>query len=171
MQAKRLEDLLPRATFLFQYNSEMPEVQIRPATLEDFGALVPLMKSFATTREAGLRERFRHVLLSADHVLLVAELEGVVVGYAVAQGYGARLRSGEESVRLHDLMVAPASRRNGVGRALFAGIKTYVQKRGSRYLEWQSSMQGTAFYERLGLHGDPNPQPDHPFFEMDFASS
>jgi GNAT superfamily N-acetyltransferase len=149
----------------------MLEVQIRPAILEDFAALVPLMKGFATTQEAGLLERFERVLLSVDHVLVVAELEGVVVGYAMAQGFGTRLRSGEESVRLHDLMVAPTSRRSGVGRALFEGIKSWVKRRGSRYLEWQSSTQGTAFYEGLGLRGDPNPQPDYPFFEIDFTSS
>jgi GNAT superfamily N-acetyltransferase len=143
---------------------------VRPGKLNDFVALVPLMKGFATTRESGLLERFERVLSSPDHVLVVAELERVIVGYAMAQGYGARLRSGEESVRLHDLMVETNSRRNGVGRALFNGIQDWVKTRGSRYLEWQSSSQGMAFYERLGLNGDPNPQPEYPFFEIDFAA-
>lgn len=129
------------------------------------------MKGFATTREAGLLARFGQVLESGEHVLLVAELSGEIVGYALAQGLGARLRSGEESVRLHDLMVASAARRGGVGRALFEGVKTWVQARGSRYLEWQSSSQGVGFYERLGLRGDPCPQPDYPFFEIDFDAS
>jgi GNAT superfamily N-acetyltransferase len=143
---------------------------VRPGKLEDFVALVPLMKGFATTRESGLLGRFERVLSSPDLVLVVAELEEVIVGYAMAQGYGARLRSGEESVRLHDLMVETNSRRNGVGRALFNGIQDWVKTRGSRYLEWQSSSQGMAFYERLGLKGDPNPQPEYAFFEIDLAA-
>lgn len=145
-----------------------PDCIIRSARPEDFPHLIPLMKSFAGVRDDGLEDRFRHVTSSADHVLVVAILEDSIVGYAMAQGHGPRLRSGEETVRLNDLVVSDAHRRRGVGRALFEAVKDWVKARGSRYLEWQSSKTGVAFYASLGLKGDPCPQPDYPFFEIDF---
>jgi GNAT superfamily N-acetyltransferase len=148
-----------------------PETIVRLAQLEDFLNLVPLMKGFAGVRDDGLEDRFRRVVSSPDFVLVVAELEGGIVGYAMAQGYGPRMRSGEETVRLHDLMVSSEHRRRGVGRALFGAVTDWVMARGSRYLEWQSSTSGIAFYESLGLKGDPCPQPEYPFFEIDFSTT
>jgi GNAT superfamily N-acetyltransferase len=143
----------------------MSSFDIRKAQISDFPALVSL---FASPEHDGLEDRFRSVISSCDHVLVVAELESSIVGYAMAQGYGPRLRSGEETVRLHDLMVSSEHRRRGVGQALFAVVKDWVNARGARYLEWQSSAAGIAFYESLGLKGDPCPQPEYPFFEIDF---
>ncbi len=146
-------------------------MDVRNARLEDFPNLVPLMRNFATTREDGLEDRFNRLISSPDFALIVAELEGGIVGYAMAQGYLPRLRSGDETVRLHDLMVMGTHRRRGVGRALFGAIQDWVKARGSRYLEWQSSASGIAFYESLGLKGDPCPQPEYPFFEVDFLKT
>lgn len=129
------------------------------------------MKNFASTTDNEPKERFQRVISSPDFVLVVAVLEYSIVGYALAQGYGPRLRFGEETVRLHDLMVAPEHRRRGVGRALFEAVEDWVQSRGLRYLEWQSSKSGIGFYESLGLKGDPCPQPDDPSFEIDFLKT
>lgn len=147
----------------------MTSVQIRPAQESDFEALVPLLKGFATTRENGLQERFLQVLSNPNMVFLVARLEEKILGYALAQGYGARLRSGEESVRLHDLMVATDARKSGVGKALFFEVQNWTKARGARYLEWQSSSQGVGFYQKLGFKGEACPQPEYPFFEIDFG--
>ena len=143
-------------------------ITVRTAAPEDFASLVPLLKTFASVRDAGLEERYAATLRHRDFVLFVAEREGRVVGYALAQGYGPRLRSGEESVRLHDLAVAKTERRQGAGRALFDAVRTWTRARGSRYLEWRSSSEGAAFYEALGFKGDGCPQPHHPFFEIAF---
>ncbi len=145
-----------------------PEMMVRSAQLEDFSNLVPL---FAAPEHDGLEDRFKRVILSHDHVFVVGELEGAIVGYAMAQGYLPHLRSSDETVRLHDLMVVDKYRRRGVGRALFGAVTDWVKARGSRYLEWQSSASGIAFYESLGLKGDPCPQPEYPFFEMDFTKT
>lgn len=143
-------------------------VQIRSAQLEDFEFLVPLMKKFAGVRDEGLFDRYQSVLKSPDFLMLVATLEERVIGYAAAQSYLPRLRSGEESVRLSDLLVESQQRRLGVGKALFEAIKVWCVARGARYLEWQSSKEALGFYEHLGLQGDPCPQPEHPFFEIKF---
>lgn len=148
----------------------MNGLEVRPARDSDFDALVPLMKGFATTREIGLEQRFARVLQNPDMACFVATLKDKLLGYALAQGYGARLRSGEESVRLHDLMVVLEAKKSGVGTALFLEVQTWVKVRGARYLEWQSSSQGVGFYERLGFKSEP-PQPDYPFFEIDFGAS
>lgn len=142
-------------------------MNIRHARIEDFEALVQLMKQFATTLEDGLEARFQAVLEHPDHVVLIAEVTGELVGYATAQGYGKRLRSGEESVRLNDLLVSSQHRQHGIGRALLEAIKHWCNARGARYLEWQSSSGGIGFYEKLGLKPQA-PQLEYPFFEIDF---
>jgi GNAT superfamily N-acetyltransferase len=144
-------------------------MSIRRVKPEDFRALVPLMKQFATTNENGLESRYEHILENPNHVLLVVEIDNEIVGYAAAQGYGKRLRSGEETVRLNDLMVLPEHRKHGVGRSLLEGIRTWCKARGARYLEWQSSSQSVGFYEKLGLKPQA-PQLEYPFFEIDFEA-
>jgi GNAT superfamily N-acetyltransferase len=78
------------------------------------------------------------------------------------------LRTGARTARLHDLFVTPDHRRRGIGSALFLAVKTWAERRGVRYLEWQASRAALPFYERLGYTGDPCPQPDYPFFEIEF---
>ena len=141
---------------------------VRLAQLEDFEALVPLMQQFAGVRDEGLFERYKSVLESPDFLVLVATFEGRVIGYAVAQSYLPRLRSGEESVRLNDLLVETQQRRLGAGRALFEAVKHWCLVRGARYLEWQSSKEALRFYEHLGLQGNAFPRPEYPFFEIRF---
>src|SRR5207248_11475500 len=91
-----------------------------------------------------------------------------LVGYGWAQDYGPHLRSGASTARLHDLFAVPDCRRRGIGAALFTAIKTWAMGKGVRYLQWQASLSAVPFYERLGYAGDPCPQPDYPFFEIEF---
>lgn len=62
-------------------------------------------------------------------------------------------------------------RRRGVGRALFIAVKDWANEHGVRWLEWQASAEALDFYQRLGLQGDPCPDPGHPYFEIDFAAA
>ena len=144
-------------------------MKIRNAARDDFSALVPLFKRFATTQEDGLELRFQQLLEHPDHLILVAEIEAKVVGYATVQGYGARLRSGDESTRLNDLLVVAEHRSKGIGSALLEQVKLWCKSRGARYLEWQSSSQGAMFYQKLGLKPEV-PNLEYPFFEIDFKA-
>jgi GNAT superfamily N-acetyltransferase len=120
------------------------------------------------TRQA-VRARFNGLLRSGEHALLVALVDGMPIGYAWAQDRGAHLRSGSRTVRLHDLFVLPSYRRRGIGAKLFESAKQWAHGRHARWMEWQASRGAVAFYDRLGLRGDPCPDPKHPFFEIDFG--
>lgn len=146
------------------------KVEIRQATTADFLRILPLLEGFGRLEPDGAQERFESIVQLPDRAVFVAEIEDGLVGYAFVQGYGPRLRSGEESARLHDLFTLPEYRNRGIARALLEAVKNWCRARGSRYLEWQSSKYAVAFYESLGLKGDPCPQPEYPFFEIDFAA-
>jgi GNAT superfamily N-acetyltransferase len=145
--------------------------QIRPATPEDWDAILPLLEGVegvSISSDDTARQRFDYIVQSHDHYLPVAVDRDRIVGYGWVQDYGPHLRSGDRTARLHDLFVDPDYRRRGNGAALFVAIKTWAEYEGMRYLEWQASQAALPFYERLGYTGDPCPQPDYPFFEIEF---
>lgn len=115
--------------------------------------------------------RFDRIVESDDHFIVLAFDGNVPVGYAWAQDRGPHLRSGWRNARLHDLFVAPAHRRRGIGRRLFVTAQAWTRSRGVRWLEWQASRDALGFYERLGVNGDPCPDPEHPYFEIDFGDA
>lgn len=139
---------------------------IGPATADDVSGLSGLLRSYSASE--GVDVRLQGLIGRADHCIAVAHIDAELVGYAWVQDYGPHLRSGHSTARLHDLFVVEARRLHGVGSSLFAAAREWSRLRGVRWLEWQSSPSAVAFYERLGLHGDPCPQPDHPFFEIEF---
>jgi GNAT superfamily N-acetyltransferase len=144
--------------------------QTRPARPEDWDEILPLlegMEGVDIRSDATARQRFEHIVQSPDHYLPVAVDGEHLVGYGWVQDYGPHLRTGARTARLHDLFVVPERRRRGIGLALFLAVKTWAERRGVRYLEWQASRAAIPFYERLGYTGDPCPQPDYPFFEIE----
>ncbi len=147
-----------------------PEHRIRPATPEEWEAILPLLQRMGGRGDEAARQRFARITQSADHYLPVAVDDGYHIGYAWAQDYGPHLRSGDRTARLHDLFVLSIQRKRGIGTALFAAIRAWAEGRGVRYLEWQASQAAVPFYERLGYIGDPCPQPEYPFFEIEFPA-
>lgn len=98
------------------------------------------------------RDRLVRLIGSWEHHIVVAELDGDVVGYAAAQDYGPPAGEDWSVARMHDLWVAPEARGHGVGKALFADIRAWAQnERRIRALQWQSSQVAADFYQRLGL--------------------
>ena len=91
----------------------------------------------------------------ADAVLLVAELEGQVIGYAFGaiEGYDYMALRGPAAV-LHDLLVDPAYRGRGVGQALLSAIvATFSARRAPRLVLSTAERNGSAqrFFERAGF--------------------
>lgn len=112
--------------------------------------------------------RVARLYARAEQCLLGATVGDGLVGYAWAQDYGPGLRRWWSVARLHDLYVAPAWRRRGVGRALFGAVREWATRQETvKYLEWQASLPALGFYERLGLRGDTRSDLEqHPYFEI-----
>ena len=94
---------------------------------------------------------------SATIVTVAEEIDGTLIGYATGdQTY--ETGHAERGLYVGDLYVAPAHRRQGVGRALLAGLARAGHLRGARHL-WLTARQGNtaahAFYRRLGARGEP----------------
>jgi len=109
-------------------------VRVRPATDDDIDALVALVQLVDTSTgpfsgkplqdasEDHLTTRLREILRHSDRTLLVAVDEaGVVVGMLAARRDEIGAIDLTPVLHVTHLMVAPAARRRGVGRALLAG--------------------------------------------------
>jgi GNAT superfamily N-acetyltransferase len=145
---------------------------VRPLTLDDWPAVWPLIHGFGTDRsEEETRSLYAGLLEDPRWIALGYDDQGLR-GYAVVQDYGPHLRAGRRHHgRLHDLYVHPDHRRTGVGRALMSAVTDWASTR-VRYLEWQAHHERAApFYEHLGHHGDPCPQPTYPTFELEFPAT
>jgi GNAT superfamily N-acetyltransferase len=150
---------------------------VRQLTPTDWAALWPMLQGFGTDlTEAAAQEVYLDLLADPRWAIFGYEESrndeyAHLVGYAAVQDYGPHLRAGRRHHgRLHDLYVRPEQRRRGVGRALVAAVTEWAAER-VRYLEWQAHHERSApFYERLGYHGQPSPQPDYPTFEIDFSA-
>ncbi|MEV5764443.1 GNAT family N-acetyltransferase [Micromonospora sp. NPDC052213] len=150
-------------------------IEIRSLIADDWPRLWPMLKDMGVNGEHPDAQRERYVQLVADPrwVILGADADGELAGYAAVQDHGPHLRSGDDHrvARLHDLYVRPDLRLGGVGRALMTVVSRWARQR-VRYLEWQAHRERAApFYERLGYQGEPCPQPDYPTFEIDFRST
>ena len=127
-----------------------------------------LLTQRGSDSESLAQMRFAQMLSSSAHCIQVAVLDGQLVGYAWAQNYGSHLRTGKSTARLHDLFVDGQYRRRGVGRQLFLAVRDWAQQQKITWLQWQASRMAVPFYQKLGLVGDPCPDPTHPFFEIEF---
>lgn len=147
------------------------QLQVRPATEDDWGAVYPLLQRMGHVDSAeAAHDRSLCIVRNSAHYVPLAIMDGEVVGYGWVQDYGPHLRSGEQTARLHDLYIHPRHRGHGAGRALFDAVRLWAQRSGMRYLEWQAPLSAVPFYHRLGFDGDPCPQPDFPFYEIDFSA-
>jgi GNAT superfamily N-acetyltransferase len=121
------------------------EVEIAPIAVEDFEQLLPLIAAYQRFYEVEKidedrnRAFFRRFLApSDDGLLLGAEREGVLVGYACLYWHFSSLEA-TESVLMNDLYVAEDARGQGVGRALIEASTEVARERGIPCLEWSTA--------------------------------
>ncbi len=132
--------------------------RVRPARLAEAAILAEMANDL--NDHVGIHRRpFTPERIQADgfgpqaaFTALVAELDGVVVGY-VFFGLGYNTDVAARSMWLHDLFVTPAARGRGVGYALMAAVAAETVRIGGVSLEWgvhTANAGALEFYRRLG---------------------
>lgn len=125
---------------------------VRLATTADASAVASLSSEWGYPCPEGvMRSRLERLIDSAEHLAIVAEIEGVAAGWATGE---VRLSLGSEPrVEITGLVVAEALRRGGVGRLLVENIEGWAIGKGCRELFLRSNVarpEAHPFYERLG---------------------
>jgi ribosomal protein S18 acetylase RimI-like enzyme len=141
--------------------ASIPRALIRPATTADLPALGKLGALLVRTHHAFDAKRFlaaseqterRYAeflgtqLRDANTIMLVAELDGAVVGYSYAgvEGVDYMALRGPAGV-LHDIAIDPAQRHKGIGRALLDATLGMLRERGvPRVVLWTASSNDDA---------------------------
>jgi ribosomal protein S18 acetylase RimI-like enzyme len=125
-----------------------------------FGELADLQRAWRVfaprpTLAADMESRYLAAMEDPDALLVVAEApDGEVVGMALGNLHRPSTLSGEVAVELSSVMVRPAVRGRGVGRALTEEVRRFAHRRGSAYVTLKTFAQNegaTAFWERVGF--------------------
>ena len=145
-------------------------VTIRPANAADAGAMGRLGAELVRTHhefdaarfiaatpqtERGYGSYLGSQLENPDIVIFVAEDDGDVLGYTFAgvEGYDYMSLRGPAGV-LHDIVVDPAHRGRGVGRALLDATLAELQRRGAPRVVLSTAERNEAaqrLFERAGF--------------------
>ena len=133
---------------------------IRPARAEDAPALLALMNALirdttvnfnATERTLPQIEAMIAERAAGGPVMLVAELDGCVVGYAT---YGPfRPSVGYQPTVEHSILLGDSARGLGFGRALLTGVEDHAQSAGAHVIVAAISgenVAGQAFHAAMG---------------------
>ena len=151
----------------------MADLTVRPALETDWEQVHPLLIDRDTPLDSleAAFARYRRKLASPLQCVLVAEIEVRIVGVAMAHEWDEYVMSGRKQIRFSTLYVLEAFRKQGIGKALFEGIRAWAENNGATWLEWYASPSAVGFYRRLGYEGTFDPDPQHPFYELEFERS
>ena len=132
-------------------------ITVRPALPEDAELIARMARALSLadggrssrfTAESFLRDGF------GDHAAfstVIAELAGEVVGYAIYYpGYDTD--SATRGIYLADLYVDQTRRRQGIGRALIAGLAAEARGDGARWMFWsvlKRNRGARRFYKKI----------------------
>jgi GNAT superfamily N-acetyltransferase len=145
------------------------KVTFRKVIKDDWEKIYPLLEGMGKVRRAEVSQNlFTQFVDQSQHCIIVAESNQTLVSYAWAQSYGSHLRTGDITARLNDVFVLPDYRQKGIATGLLESVVTWSKENNVKYLQWQANKTSTAFYERLGHIAIPDPDPEHPFFEIEF---
>jgi GNAT superfamily N-acetyltransferase len=131
---------------------DRPAISIRAAQAPDADQLFPLVEQFATSYRPDRVAFDRHfpLLLATGHAgCFVAELDGQIVGYALAFQLVTLYANGIV-VELQELMVAPAARGRGIGRGLVDAVLAWARAAGAVEVT-VPTRRAREYYLRLGF--------------------
>ncbi len=145
------------------------DIIIRPATVADVGTIAELWVELIDMH-AALDSDFtrgdnaaynygqiilQHIVSKKDSIVLVAEKEGQLIGYALAiHGRSQPLFKITHYGEIIDFMVTSAHRRSGVGRLLYAHLNNWFKERNIVYVELRASIfneESNPFWRRMGF--------------------
>ncbi len=140
-----------------------PGIEIRPATPEEAGELLPLMRAYCDFYEvsppdAGLLEMARTLSIEPEQgALFIARDEGEggdgeAIGFAAVCWKWASTRGARIGV-LEDLFVAPEARGSGLAEALIDTCAELCRERRMPVLEWVTApdnRRAQSVYDRMG---------------------
>lgn len=135
------------------------EVNVRPATPADVGAVFELIQALAEYEQlshevVGSAEALKEHLFGLKPYVeaIVAEYAGQAVGFALFfHNYSTFLT--KPGIYLEDLFVLPEFRRKGIGKAILTYLAQLVISRNCGRLEWSVldwNQPAIAFYRGLG---------------------
>jgi GNAT superfamily N-acetyltransferase len=143
-------------------------VATRSASYRDCAAIGAILDTFAAQHHAWNPGQFRPAVIGftpaifqtwldrPDDLHLVAEIDGIVVGYAGASrydGFASELMFARPGVHVFLLVVAAWAQRRGVGRALFQAIEAWAVEHEVEAIGFNMSAENKtarAFYAALG---------------------
>ena len=142
----------------------MTAVAVRPATAADQDATLNLIEELLEppgVRPRGYtperaREGVRYCIESSQADILLAEVDGVIVGLATVYVDFPAIRFGVRCY-LQDLVVASTSRGEGIGRLLLDAAAGWARERGCSHLQLDSGLgrkDAHRFYLANGMEQD-----------------
>ena len=139
--------------FLFLRARIQTDLVIRPATQQDAAAICQLNRESLgyTYTEAQTAYQLSALLVHSDHKILIAELNGKVLGYIHGCNYDSLYNRPLKN--LVGVAVGSAYRRMGIGTRLLDALEEWGQKTGAAGIRLASGSQRTAahmFYMQRG---------------------
>lgn len=136
-------------------------MELRRATLDDLGLLVPLFDSYRIfyrqPSDPGRAERFLSERLSAgESVIFLAREGGTAVGFVQLYPSFWSVAACRSWI-LNDLYVVPGQRGTGIGRALLDRARAHAQATGAGGLDLstqRSNLTAQRLYEAAGWQRD-----------------
>ncbi|MBQ1661949.1 MAG: GNAT family N-acetyltransferase [Treponema sp.] len=144
-------------------------IKIRKANRDDFEALEELYtelekdavmyqsEHFVLSPKGARSRQLEEILASENQVMLVAEDDGKVIGFAHVMLQKAKVVSclkPQTNIYLQDLVVTSTLRSKGTGTQLLNAAKEYGREKGAEFFRTQvfpMNKDGMRFYERNGF--------------------
>jgi ribosomal-protein-alanine N-acetyltransferase len=121
--------------------------RIRPARKEDIPALLELER-ICFKEETFHKKQIEYLLLRAKSLVLIASLEGNIVGSIIIL-----LRKHISNARIYSLNVHPSYRRTGLGSLLMDHSENLLAKMGYRNLTLETGVNNIAARDLYTLKG------------------